>query len=145
MRWTPEQDEALRRFAALGAEDCRRMIARYTGAARSTEAVKMRASRLGVSLEERKTCSECGQPMPKGMRGGLCEACKLQRRIDEQHRYGEFLRQRRKEYERFRQTYRREAKRDDAPSFSEWKKKYSGSDQGSNKISNKFTKRPHDQ
>lgn len=144
MRWTPEQDEALRKYAALGAEDCRRMIARHTGAARSVDAVKMRASRLGVPLAKAKTCSECGRPMPNGMRGDLCEACKIAARTREQHEYGVFLRQKRREYERFRKQYRREAKRNGLPSFSEWQKKNSESDQGSNKKSNNATKNPHD-
>lgn len=143
MRWTPEQDECLRRYAALGVEDCRRMIARHTGAARSVDAVKMRASRLGVPLAKARSCSECGQAMPKGMRGDLCEACRYRRRTEEQHRYGEYLRSEKARYERFRQRYRREAKRNGLPSFSEWQKKNSGSDQGSNQKSNNDTKNPH--
>lgn len=73
--WTAEQDECLRECAQLGADECRRELWRRFGVRRTRDAVKARASRLGVSLERYEACAECGRPVRRLKYSGLCELC----------------------------------------------------------------------
>lgn len=73
--WTAEHDECLRECASLGPDECRRELWRRFGVRRTREAVKARASRLGVSLERYEACSECGRLVKRLKPSGLCELC----------------------------------------------------------------------
>lgn len=76
MRWTDEQDRIMRELASRGAEAVAKAIKAKTGVSRSVEAVKMHASREGVSLLPHETCPGCGTTVRKLHRDtGLCPVC----------------------------------------------------------------------
>lgn len=73
--WTTAQDDCLRECASQGADECRRELWRRFGVRRTRDAVKARASRLGVSLERFEACGECGRLVRRLKYSGLCELC----------------------------------------------------------------------
>ena len=123
MRWTEEQDEALRANAHKGPEGCCEAIAAETGAVRSPQSVQRRASRLGGSMARLVQCPRCKQLRPSlNKTDGLCETChmalladrqealrdELSRKLDAiKHGRDEEFEAERKRYDAHRQANRR--------------------------------------
>ncbi|ANE22433.1 hypothetical protein AAY81_04075 [Denitrobacterium detoxificans] len=92
MRWTTEQDDALRAAASTGAAGARTRIFVECGVLHTEEAVIRRASRLGVSLARYEICPECGRKVPKLDRDGRCRVCHKRWLATEQRKKNERLR-----------------------------------------------------
>ena len=76
MRWTEEQDEIMRELASRGAKAVSKAIKERTGVSRSESAVRMHASRIGVSLLSYERCPGCGGDVKRLNRdSGLCPTC----------------------------------------------------------------------
>lgn len=73
--WTTAQDALLAETAAQGVDECRRELFRRFGVRRTNGAVKMRASRIGVSLTAYQTCPQCGRKEKRLKYTGLCQLC----------------------------------------------------------------------
>ena len=93
MRWTDEQDRIMRETASRGAEAVAKAIKAKTGVSRSVSAVKMHASRIGVSLMAHENCPRCGMPVKKLHRDtGLCPRCnKREKAAQKRSRYSELM------------------------------------------------------
>ncbi len=75
MNWTFEQEQILREYGNLGAEECRKMIFRRTGVLRSVESTKRHAYRIGAPLIKYEICPSCGRKVRKLKPSGLCTVC----------------------------------------------------------------------
>lgn len=92
-RWSLEEDEVLGEFAMYGAQRVRRELRARCGTARDVDGVRMRASRLGISMRRYRVCPECRREVTRLVTiTGLCRECtfrrtrELQRRIEENDR-----------------------------------------------------------
>lgn len=77
-RWTEEEDFILFEHMNDGADGVAKAIYRELGFKRSTNAVRCRASDLGLSLARYSTCPYCGRPVPYGKlcrTTGFCRLC----------------------------------------------------------------------
>lgn len=76
--WTVAERKVLREFAECGAKAVVRKLRSLCGTRRTTAAVQMQASRMGVTLVEHYTCSRCGGVFPRrsyNKQRGLCLKC----------------------------------------------------------------------
>nr|DAI91068.1 MAG TPA: RING finger family protein [Caudoviricetes sp.] len=76
--WTVAERKVLREFADCGAKAVVRKLRSLCGTRRTTAAVQMQASRMGVTLVEHYTCSRCGGVFPRrsyNKQRGLCLKC----------------------------------------------------------------------
>ena len=75
-RWTAGQIQVLRRYGDQGVDKCLQVIYGRYGVKRTAAGVRMKASRLGISLCERATCPVCGKTVRKLREtSGLCDVC----------------------------------------------------------------------
>ena len=117
-RWNTDQDNVLREYASRGVQEVQRVLRRM-GADHSLAAIRVRASRLGVSLERYEICPGCGGRYKTLGTDGLCAACHVgglleaerNRVIQNAKATPEYL-TRRREYDRLRQR-RHRAKQSD--------------------------------
>lgn len=86
-RWSSEEDEVLGEFAMYGAERVRRELKAKCGTAHSVDGVRMRASRLGISLQRYRVCPECRREVTRLVSvTGLCRECTFKRTRERQRR-----------------------------------------------------------
>ena len=84
-KWTPQQDGVLWEHGNEGAERCADIIRRRYGVARTPEAVRRHAYRIGAPIIEYHVCVGCGAMARSVDEEGLCAACH-QRRLTEEYR-----------------------------------------------------------
>lgn len=125
MRWSAEQDEALRECASQGVEACTRLLARRFGVRRTPEAVQRHGQRIGVTFRRYEICPRCGGKTTQIKRSGLCPACHMRElaaqarekrkeieRDAKDNESGETYAAARREWRRARQAELRDRKRD---------------------------------
>ena len=59
-RWSRAEDAVIRRYRDQGAYRIRKQLRTMCGTDRTIEAIRMRASRKGVSLAKYRQCDVCG-------------------------------------------------------------------------------------
>ena len=121
MRWTVGQENVIRELRFLGADAIRDEIEKRFGIAHSKHAIEVRASILGVSLQRRYQCPECGCFVEQVNRlTGMCPRCSAYYRVQEEiafseaiererieHLNGPSLEEARRDYHNLRQQNRR--------------------------------------
>lgn len=99
MRWTVGQENVIRELRFQGAQAIRDEIERRFGVAHSKHAVQVRASLLGVSLQRRYQCPECGEIVEGVNRiTGMCPRCSTYYRIQEEIAFSEAIERERMEH-----------------------------------------------
>lgn len=91
-RWTRLQDAVLWEHGHEGAERCADIIRHRYGVARTPEAVKRHAYRIGAPMVRYEICPACGGKHPYLGRDGLCHACHNELKAEEQRRRNDELR-----------------------------------------------------
>lgn len=74
MRWSDDEDSIIEAFASLGVRGVQQALMQ-DGYDRTQGAIKMRASRLGLSLIAYQVCPKCGRRRKKLHRSGFCDLC----------------------------------------------------------------------
>lgn len=99
MRWTVGQENVIRELRFLGADAIRDEIEKRFGAVHSKHAVEVRASILGVSLQRRYQCPECGCFVEQVNRlTGMCPRCSAYYRVQEELAFSEAIERERMEH-----------------------------------------------
>ena len=112
MKWTIGQENVIRELRFLGAQGVRDAIEKEFGVSHTKHAVQVRASLLGISLQKRYRCPECGDIVESVNRlSGLCLRCSVYCRIQEEISFSEAIE-------------REHMERLDGPSLEEAKHKY---------------------
>lgn len=81
-RWNRAEDAVIRRYRNMGAYRIRRELKALCGTERTLQAVRMRASRKGVSLAKYRQCEVCGAVLNAHNNSGKCPDCNLADRIE---------------------------------------------------------------
>lgn len=90
--WTTEQVRILKRHAPQGVRGVRRALAR-AGVRRTDASIQHKASQLGVSLLEHRTCPGCGREVRRLVgTSGLCEVCNERRRASAREQMADIMR-----------------------------------------------------
>ena len=74
-RWSRQQDEYLMEHCHEGAERVADAMRRRFGVARTPEAVRHHAYRIGAPLVVYEICPECGRKVSKLVPSGMCYQC----------------------------------------------------------------------
>lgn len=82
-RWSRAEDAVIRRYRDHGAYKIRKQLRTMCGTDRTVEAIRMRASRKGVSLAKYRQCDVCGAVLNSHNNSGKCPDCNLADRIEE--------------------------------------------------------------
>ena len=99
MRWTIGQEDLIRELRFLGAQGVRDAIEERFGVSHSKHAIQVRASILGVSLQKRYQCPECGDLVESINRlSGLCPRCSAYYRVQEEIAFSEAIERERMEH-----------------------------------------------
>lgn len=99
MRWTVGQENVIRELRFLGAGAIRDEIERRFGVAHSKHAIEVRASILGISLQRRYQCPECGCFVEQVNRlTGMCPRCSAYYRVQEEVAFSETIERERMEH-----------------------------------------------
>lgn len=113
--WSRQQDAVLWEHGNEGPARCADIIRRRFGVARTPEAVRRHAYRIGAPIIEYDICVGCGGKTRSADEEGLCRACHQRKLADEYKRAnGAVLREieeERREAERARREYDRERQR----------------------------------
>ena len=117
-RWSKQQDDVLWEHGNEGAERCAAIIGNRYGVARTPEAVRRHAYRIGAPIVRFEICVGCGGKASRVDDEGLCRTChqkrvtELYRQRAERARAGidsdDGLAAARREYDALRQRVRRE-------------------------------------
>lgn len=100
MRWTEEQDDALREVSFRGAALAAAEIERRCGATHSVRAVEMRASRIHCSLAVQTVCPECGAVgVMLNRQTGMCRLCSERYHLEQERAFNEQLKREREAVE----------------------------------------------
>lgn len=75
-RWSRQQDDVLWEHGHEGAERCAAIIWHRYGVARTPEAVKRHAYRIGAPMWRYEICPECGGKVDHLGPDGLCAVCR---------------------------------------------------------------------
>lgn len=81
-RWSRAEDAVIRRYKEQGAYKIRKTLRTLCGTDRTVQAVRMRASRKGVSLAKYRQCDVCGAVLNSHNNSGKCPDCNLTDRIE---------------------------------------------------------------
>lgn len=81
-RWSRAEDAVIRRYKEQGAYKIRKQLRTLCGADRTVQAIRMRASRKGVSLAKYRQCDVCGAVLNSHNNSGKCPDCNLTDRIE---------------------------------------------------------------
>ena len=81
-RWSRAEDAVIRRYRDQGAYRIRKQLRTMCGTDRTIEAIRMRASRKGVSLAKYRQCDVCGTVLNSHNNSGKCPDCNLADRIE---------------------------------------------------------------
>lgn len=81
-RWSRAEDAVIRRYRDQGAYRIRKQLRTMCGTDRTIEAIRMRASRKGVSLAKYRQCDICGAVLNSHNNSGKCPDCNLADRIE---------------------------------------------------------------
>lgn len=81
-RWSRAEDAVIRRYRDQGAYRIRKQLRTMCGTDRTIEAIRMRASRKGVSLAKYRQCDVCGAVLNSHNNSGKCPDCNLSDRIE---------------------------------------------------------------
>lgn len=99
MRWTVGQENVIRELRFLGADAIRDEIEKRFGIAHSKHAIEVRASILGISLQRRHQCPECGCFVEQVNRlTGMCPRCSAYYRVQEEVAFSEAIERERMEH-----------------------------------------------
>lgn len=91
-RWSRQQDEYLWEHCNEGPEKVAAAMRRRFGVARSPEAVRRHAYRIGAPLVEYEICPHCGGKYDHLGRDGVCYGCRQRELAEEQRRRNKALR-----------------------------------------------------
>ena len=83
-RWSKLQDEVLWEHGHEGAERCAAIIRNRYGVARTPDAVKRHAYRIGAPIIQHEICPRCGTRVAYLGPYGVCYACRQKEHADEQ-------------------------------------------------------------
>lgn len=111
MRWSAEEEEIIETFARLGVDRIRREIHKECGRVRSVNSIKVKASRMGVSLKPYEVCPRCARRVSKLVpKTGLCKVCHTKELRDKERQFNEYLWSKAREIdeEKEREKYSRE-------------------------------------
>ena len=81
-RWSRAEDAVIRRYREQGAYKIRKQLRTLCGTDRTVKAIRMRASRKGVSLARCNQCEVCGAVLNLHNNSGKCPDCNLTDRIE---------------------------------------------------------------
>ena len=81
-RWSRAEDAVIRRYKEQGAYKIRKQLRTLCGTDRTAQAIRMRASRKGVSLAKYNQCDVCGAVLNSHNNSGKCPDCNLTDRIE---------------------------------------------------------------
>lgn len=115
-RWSRRQDAVLWEHGHEGAEECADIIRRRFGVARTPEAVRRHAYRIGAPMRRYEICPECGRKTDELCRDGLCPVCheyagaEGQRRFRQEVVEAEIAVRRTEEYRTARREHAKERK-----------------------------------
>ena len=113
--WSKQQEDVLWEHGNEGPRSCADIIRRRYGVARTPEAVRRHAYRIGAPIVEYEICVGCGGKTRSADDEGLCRACHQRRVADEYKARSSAIRRELEEEaveaERARREYDRERKR----------------------------------
>lgn len=99
MKWTIGQENVIRELRFLGADAVRDEIEERFGVRHTKHAVQIRASLLGISLQKRYQCPECGELVESINRlTKLCPRCSAYYRVQEEIAFSEAIERERMEH-----------------------------------------------
>ena len=109
-RWSKAEDAVIRRYREQGAWRIRRALRTLCGTNRTVHAIRMRASRKGISLAKCSQCEVCGAVLNVHNSTGKCPDCNLVDRIQAQQQRRRHLEamERKPPDERLRKAYNAE-------------------------------------
>ena len=81
-RWSRAEDAVIRRYRDQGAYRIRKQLRTLCGTDGTVQAIRMRASRKGVSLAKYRQCDVCGAVLNSHNNSGKCPDCNLTDRIE---------------------------------------------------------------
>ena len=85
-RWSRQQDEVLWEHGHEGAERCADIIGHRFGIARTAEAVRRHAYRIGAPMFRYEICPQCGGKFQYLGKSGVCNACRKRELAEVQRR-----------------------------------------------------------
>ena len=91
-RWSRRQDEVLWEHGHEGAEACAAIIESRFGVARTVEAVRRHAYRIGAPIFAYEVCPECGGKVDHLGRDGTCYRCSMRKLAEAQRRRNDAIR-----------------------------------------------------